>query len=703
MKNYWILFLPLLFAGVVPSARSQAAPAADHDWPVYNGDAGQTHYSSLSQINRENVGRLQVAWTFDAGDAFPGSEMECNPIIVDGVLYATTPKVNVIALDAATGKLLWRFDPNREKPVIAKVRSRGVTYWSDGNDRRIFAAAQQYVYALDAATGKPIATFGDSGRIDLRDGLGREPKMWATMTSPGVVYKDLLILGSSLGETLPTPPGDIRAYDVRTGKLRWSFHTIPHPGELGYNTWPRNAWKYSGAANDWTGLTLDIKSGLLFVPIGSAASDFYGANRTGDNLFANSLIALNAETGERVWHYQTVHHDIWDRDLPTPPTLVTVQHDGRLIDAVAQPAKSGFVFLFDRATGAPLFPIEERKYPPSDIDGEITAPTQPLPLAPPPFSRQRVTADTLTDRTPQAHAEAQERFRKLRSDGQFIPPSREGTIVFPGFDGGAEWGGAGFDPESHRLYVNANEMAWILRMVEQKPLTGTASGRSIYLHQCSTCHGVQMQGSPPEFPSLVGIAGRRTEGDLWTLISQGAGRMPGFSSLGGDRIRALIDYVYRGIDTTAKSAAPSPYDMKFVSDGYNKFLDKDGYPAVKPPWGTLNAINLDTGKIDWKLPLGDYPELAAQGMTNTGSENYGGPVITAGGLVFIAATSYDKKIRAFDKDTGKLLWEATLPAAGNATPATYEVHGRQFVVIAAGGGKSKAPSGASYVAFALPQ
>ena len=702
MKFRFASLALLLQCLTAPISTSQEISHNPVEWPVYNGGPEATHYSPLAQINRQNVSRLQVAWTFDSADAFSGSELECNPIIVNGVLYATTPAVNVIALDAGTGKLLWRFDPNRDKKVTTKMRSRGVAYWSDGKDSRIFVTVRQFLYALDARSGEPVVAFGDAGRIDLRDDL-REPRMWATMTSPGIIYKDLLIVGSSLGETLPTPPGDIRAYDVRTGKLRWSFHTIPHPGELGYDTWPKDAWKYSGAANDWTGLSLDMARGLVFISTGSAAADFYGANRTGDNLFANSIIALKADTGERVWHFQTVRHDIWDRDLPTAAVLVTVKHDGRLIDAVAQPTKSGYVFLFDRATGTPLFPIEYRKYPASDVEGEVTADTQPLPLIPPPFTRQQLTADMLTQRTPQAHQQALDRFRQIRSAGQFIPASREGTIIFPGFDGGAEWGGSGFDPDTHRLYVNANEMAWILRLVEQKPSAGPESGRSIYLRECATCHGTNRQGSPPEFPSLIGVAGRHDEGDVYSIIEQGAGRMPGFSRLGKESVRALVDYIYRGVETTAQSMGPSPYEMKFASDGYNRFLDADGYPAIQPPWGTLNAINLDTGKIDWKIPFGEYPELAAQGMKNTGSENYGGPVVTAGGLLFIGATSFDKKLHAFDKDTGQLLWETTLPAAGNATPSTYEVNGRQFVVIAAGGGKSKAPPGASYVAFALPK
>jgi quinoprotein glucose dehydrogenase len=701
MRTYLIVLVLLLQSTSVELLRGQSASGA-REWPVYNGDSGNTHYSPLAQINRGNVSRLEVAWTFDAGDAFPASEMECNPIIVNGVLYATTPKINVIALNAATGKLLWRFDPNQDVKVIGKMRSRGVNYWSDGKDSRIFVAVRQYLYALNAATGRPVESFGEGGHIDLRNDLSREPKMWASMSSPGVVYKDLLIVGSLLGETLPTPPGDIRAYDVRNGKLRWSFHTIPHPDEMGYETWPKDAWKYSGAANDWTGFALDTYRGVVFASTGSAASDFYGANRTGDNLFANSVIALKAENGEHLWHFQTVRHDIWDRDLPTPSTMVRIQHNGQMIDALAQPTKSGFVYVFDRDTGAPLFPVEYRKYPPSDVEGEVTADTQPLPSSPPPFARQLLTADMLTRRTPQAHAEALARFQKLRSAGQFVPGSREGTIIFPGYDGGAEWGGAAFDPASHRLYVNANEMAWVLRLVEQKPLTGTASGKEIYLRECSACHGQNRQGSPPEFPSLMGVSDRHSEDEIYMLLYQGAGRMPSFARLGGGQIKAIVDYVYRGVDTTA-TVAPSVYDLKYASDGYNKFLDSEGYPAIQPPWGTLSAINLDTGKIDWQIPFGEYPELATAGMKNTGSENYGGAVVTAGGLLFIAATSYDKKFHVFDKDSGKLLWETTLPAAGNATPSTYEVDGRQYVVIAAGGGKSKAPSGASFVAFALPK
>ncbi|HEY3135986.1 MAG TPA: PQQ-binding-like beta-propeller repeat protein [Blastocatellia bacterium] len=676
---------------------------AGKDWPIYLGGPENLHYSSLTQVNRKNVKDLKIAWTFETGDAFPRSEMQCNPLVVNGVLYATTPMVNVIALNAASGKLLWRFDPNQGRKVLGTMRNRGITYWSDGKQERIFATVRQYLYSLDAKTGKPVVSFGAEGRIDLRENLRPGEKEMISMTTPGIIYKDLLIVGSITSETLPTPPGDIRAYEVTTGKLRWAFHTIPRPGEFGYETWPQGAWKYTGSANNWAGMALDKKRGLVFVPTGSAAYDFYGANRVGDNLFANCLIALKADTGERVWHFQAVRHDIWDRDFPSPPTLVTINHDGRLVDAVAQTTKSGHVYMFERETGKPLFPIEYRKYPPSDIEGEVAAEMQPLPVKPKPFARQQLTVDLLTQRTPEAHTAVLERFKKLRSAGQFIPGSHEGTVIFPGYDGAAEWGGSAFDPETGLLYVNSNEMAWILTMVEARPVSRRVNGKELYTKECASCHGADLSGAPPEFPSLRRTTDRYTESELTTLLFQGSGRMPSFARLGRDGIRAVLNYVIKGEEQELVAVGPSPMDMKYLSDGYKKFLDPDGYPAVQPPWGTLNAIDLKTGEYAWKIPLGEYPELAAKGMSNTGSENYGGPLVTAGGLIFIGATCYDKKFRAFDKKTGNLLWEATLPAAGNATPATYEVDGRQFVVIAAGGGKSKDPSGGSYVAFALPR
>ncbi|MBI3665758.1 MAG: PQQ-binding-like beta-propeller repeat protein [Acidobacteria bacterium] len=674
------------------------------DWKVYGGGPDNIRYSALDQINRDNVGGLEIAWTFDTGDAFPDSEMQCNPIFIHGVLFATTPKLRVIALDAATGKLRWSFDPNEGRKVYGKLRNRGVAYWEDGEDQRVYFVARHYLYALEAQTGKAVSSFGDSGSVDLRQGLGRPPQdIFITASSPGVVYKDLLILGSLVSETLPSAPGYIRAYDVRTGKLRWTFHTIPHPGEFGYETWPKDAWKYSGGANSWAGMSVDQERGLVFASTGSAAFDFYGANRHGDNLFANSVIALKAETGERVWHFQAVRHDVWDRDFPAPPSLVTVKRNGHLVDAVVQITKSGHVFVFERESGKPLFPIEYRPVPPSEVEGEILAKNQPFPLKPPPFARQVFTEEMVTKRTPEARQAVLDRLRKVHTGGPFEPPSLEGAVVFPGFDGGGEWGGAAFDPETGLLYMNSNEMAWILRLVGQPKAKGRPSGRNLYLRKCASCHRQDLGGTPPEVPSLVRIGDKYTESEIATIIRSGSGRMPGFAYLKKAGVQAIARHLVSGKDSGLVTETKSlfPLEQKYTMDGYNKFLDPDGYPAVEPPWGTLNAINLDTGEIAWKIPLGEFPELAARGIRNTGSENYGGPLVTAGGLLFIGATIHDKKFRALDKATGKLLWETALPAAGNATPATYEVDGRQFVVIAAGGGKWGAPSGGTYVAFAL--
>jgi glucose dehydrogenase len=709
-----------LFAllGQIAGAPRDSRNSKQRDWPVYGGDSEDTRYSSLKQINRANVNKLQVAWTYDTGET--GGGLQTSPIIVNGVLYAYTPSQKVIALDAATGKLLWKFDSG----IGGREPARGLAYWpqNQGQDDptagesrgghgapakqsgRILAGIMNYVYALDSATGKPIASFGHDGRIDLREDLGRDPaRQSLAVTAPGIVYRNLLIVGEEEPETLPAPPGDIRAYDVRTGKLGWTFHTIPHPGEFGYDTWPKGAWKYSGAANNWAGMALDAARGIVYVPTGSASFDFYGANRVGDDLFANCLIALNAATGERLWQFQAVHHDLWDRDFPSPPTLVTVEHEGHRVDAVAQTSKQGFVFLFDRLTGRPLFPIRDHSFPPSNVPGEVASREQPLPDKPAPYARQLLTEDMLTNRTPEAHEWAIEQFRKFRSQGQFVPFCiGKDTVIFPGFDGGAEWGGSAVDPETGILYVNANDLAWTGALAKIQP--GIADARSLYMNRCSICHGEQMAGSPPQFPSLIGVGKRLSPEAIAGVVRKGGGRMPAFSDLSGEQVSALVEYLTNGEDRELANAAAAAPDMNYAFTGYKRFMDPDGYPAVAPPWGTLNAINLNTGEYVWKIPFGEYPELAAKGMRNTGTENYGGPVVTAGGLLFIGATSYDKKMHAYDKSTGKLLWEATLPFAGNATPATYEVNGRQYVVIAAGGGRPRGNlAGGIYVAFALPR
>ena len=677
------------------------AAQQSRDWPIYGGDAASHHYSPLTQIDRKNVKQLKVAWSFDSREE---GGLQTSPIVIGGVLYGITPTQKIFALDAATGKQLWKFDSG----MRGTQPDRGLAYWSDSNgatkkdSARILVGITNFVYALDAASGQPIETFGDHGRIDLRENLGREPASAQSiaLTSPAVVYDDLFIVGGRNPETAPSPPGDIRAFDVRTGKLRWAFHTIPHPGEPGYETWPKEAWKTAGSANNWAGMTLDAERGILYAPTGSAVSDFYGADRLGDDLYADCLLALNAKTGERIWHFQGVHHDIWDRDFPSPPVLLTVQRNGKDIDAVAQTTKQGFVYVFDRTNGQPLFPIESRKSPASTVPGEFAAPEQPLPTRPAPYSRQRLTESLLTNRTPEAHRWALKKFRKFRSQGQFVPFSvGRDTVVFPGFDGGAEWGGPAVDPDTKILYVNSNDIAWTGALA---PSTGENSAQGVYATQCGVCHGESRRGSPPTIPSLLGIGDRLKPPQISATIRNGKGRMPAFPGLTEGTVSALVEYLATGEskELPSSESLPSP---KYRFTGYNRFLDPDGYPAVAPPWGTLNAINLNTGEYAWKIPLGEYPELAAKGR-HTGTENYGGPIVTAGGLLFIAATNFDKKFRAFDKASGALLWKTALPFAGNATPITYQVNGRQFVVIAAGGGKDpKSTSGGTYVAFALPQ
>ncbi len=690
------------------SAGKPADPAAPMDWSAYNGGVDGDHYSSLSQITPANVGRLKEAWRVDVGSE---GSLQANPLVVGRVVYGYSPTLQVLALDGATGKQLWKFDSG----IVGSQPSRGLSYWTDGKESRVLAYIMNFLYALDPATGKPIASFGEGGRLDLRKDLDSDyTQNTVALTTPGVLYKDNLILGFRAPETNPAPRGDIRAYNVRTGKLQWSFHTIPHPGEPGYQTWPDGAWKTAGAANNWAGMAVDTKRGLVFIPTGSAVSDFYGFDRLGNDLYANCLLALDATTGKMVWYFQGVHHDMWDRDFPSPPALVTVMHDGKRVDAVAQTTKQGFVFVFDRVTGKPLFPIEERPFPPSTVPGEVASKTQPIPLAPAPYARQLLTADMLTTRTPEAHQWALEQFKSFRSEGLFIPLALDKqTVVFPGFDGGAEWGGPAVDPRSGIIYINANDLAWTGGLTENK--SDASPGEGIYQTQCAICHGGDRAGNPPAFPSLINIDSRMKQTQIAETIHNGKGRMPGFPRLTPTDTAAILRFLgppmesvparadagdKRELVGNAPSSSATP---KYRFTGYRRFLDPDDYPAVATPWGTLNAIDLNTGKYLWKIPLGSYPELAAKGMADTGTENYGGPVLTASGVLFIGATVFDHKLRAFDAKTGKLLWQGDLPFAGNATPSTYMIDGKQYILIAASGSRDpKGPQGAAYVAFALP-
>ena len=687
------------------------------DWPVYLGDKAGSHFSGLDQINRSNASQLEVAWTWHAGDARGDkTQIQCNPIVIDGIIYATTPSLSLVALDGATGSELWRYQPRDPNGV-----NRGLAWWEEGDERRILFGSGSWLQAVDPATGERISSFGDDGFVDLKSDLGTEATGFAVQANtPGVVYGDLIIMGMRLGEgPAPAAPGPIRAYNVRTGELAWTFHTIPRPGQAGYETWSEDAWKHIGGANVWAGMTVDEERGLVFCPTGSAAFDFWGGNRVGDNLYANSLLALKADTGELVWHYQIVRHDLWDRDLPAPPNLLTVTHDGQRIDAVAQVTKSGHVFVFNRETGEPLFPIEEVTVPSSDLKGEVAALTQPLPTKPAPFSRQVFSRDLITDRTPEAHRAVLERFARLRPHVPFQPPSVEGTIIFPGFDGGAEWGGAAVDPDGI-LYVNSSEMANVLSMVEAG---GSKSrGEAVYLQNCAGCHGVDLQGTPAAgIPSLAGLADRQSREETMDIITNGLRVMPPWGFLPEEERQAVTGWLRDESESLARDEKAGGGDgeadwtvyvgdqakverepIPYTHTGYRKFLDPDGYPAVKPPWGLLHAIDLNTGEFRWSVTLGEFPELMAQGMAPTGTENYGGPVVTAGDVLFIGSTK-DEFFRVFDTKTGAEIWRHALPAGGYATPATYSVDGRQYVVIAAGGGKMGTKSGDAYVAFALPE
>jgi len=598
-----------------------ASGTTAEEWPGVGGDKGNSRCSGLNQINRSNVRELQVAWTYHTGDAGRGTTIECTPIMIGHILYITTVASKVVALQADTGREIWKYDPYAgtgiKQPRASGGVNRGLAYWTDGRHKRIFLGASDgRLISMDAATGLLDPAFGNSGIVDLRAGMGTDlDGVNYGPTSAPAVYRNLVILGFSCSEGGRPAPGDPRAFDARTGEEVWRFHTIPRAGEAGRETWQDGCSPNIGAANNWGGTSVDENRGLVFIGTGSASPDFYGGGRKGDNLFANCTICLNANTGKRLWHFQTLRHDLWDHDLPVYPNLVTIASNGRKREAVAQVTKTGFVFLFDRLTGQPIFPIENRPVPPSDVPGEQAALTQPIPTKPPPFCRQLMTEADVTDISPEAHAEVLERFRSYVGREAFTPPGTNSTIIMPGFHGGATWSGASFDPTTGILYVNSNEQPNVARLVRRE--------------------------------------GSETE----------------------------------------------PY----VPTGYIRFQDTNNYPAIKPPWGQLNAIDLNKGEILWQVPLGEFPELTARGIPQTGTENFGGTIVTAGGLVFIGG-SKDEKFHAFDKGSGQLLWEFKLDAGGYATPCTYMIRGRQYVVIAAGGGgKLGTKPGDEFVAFALPK
>lgn len=676
--------------------------ACNHDveWPEYLGGPDRNHYSTLDQINVSNVNQLEKAWEYHTNDT--SAQNQCNPIIVNGILYGTTASVEVFALDAATGKEKWRYRSARDTQWFSK--SRGVVYWENGNDKRILFSAGSNLYALNAETGAQIKDFGDSGYVDLKTGLGEQVKnKFVAAPTPGTVFKHFIIMPLHLSESAGAAPGFIQCFDIKTGKLQWVFKTIPGPGEYGYDTWEKDNYKNLevGGANAWAGMSIDREREILFVPTGSAAFDFYGGNRKGNNLFANCLLALDANTGKRIWHYQFTHHDVWDRDLPAPPNLIEIKHDGKLIDAVAQITKQGYVFVFDRETGKPIFPIDEVPVATDGVPGEVLSPTQPIPRLPKPFARNTLTEK---DINPEAenYDELVKTFKGLRKN-LYDPPSLKGTLIFPGFDGGGEWGGASFDPETGYMYVNANEMAWILKLTN---INNTKNSKSIdndiYIKYCSSCHKADLSGNIKSgYPSLQDIGARRNRSYVEKILTGGKGMMPGFPQLTNEERASVIGFLMGSdkqkiVSKNGKSAEGIPYSF----DGYNKFLDKNGYPAITPPWGTLTAINLNTGEHVWQRRLGEFKELSAKGMPITGTENYGGGIVTKGGLFLIAATR-DSKFRAFDKMTGKLIWETELPTSSFASLSTYEINDIQYIVLNVGGAKLGTKKGDSFIAYKL--
>ena len=712
-KSSSLIFLVATFLFLLACEGDHSEIQKTVNWDHYLGGPETNQYSPLDQINLSNADQLSVAWTYssDDNDEDNRTQIQCNPLVIDGVLYGTSPKLKAFALNAATGEELWSFDPfDGDYQLFGLGVNRGLASWRSGGDHRIFYSAGTKLYSIDATSGEGIQSFGDNGSVDLKTGLGEVSESeWVVSNTPGVIFEDLIIMGSRVNESLGAAPGHIRAFNVRTGDLEWIFHTIPKPGEHGYETWPKEAYKSFGGANAWSGMSIDRNRGVVYVPTGSASFDFYGSDRAGENLFANCILALDARTGERKWHYQTVHHDLWDRDLPAPPNLVTVNIDGQEIDALAQITKSSHIFLLDRDTGEPIHEVKEISVQASTLEGEAAWPTQPIPVKPPPFARDRITIDDLTDRTPAANAYAQSVFSTKLEGDPFIPPSLEGTILFPGFDGGGEWGGAAVDKDN-TLYINASEMPWFLQMLpyDDQPSDLLADiGNNIYNSSCMLCHGKDLMGGGYQnAPSLVDLKSRMNVLTTKEIINKGKGQMPAFGFLDELELDALTAFLLELDDKVPEDrvAKKSITDWRYpyVMAGYKKFVDEDGFPAIKPPWGTLNAIDLEKGEILWKRTLGHHPNLPPASKGNeSGVESYGGPLVTAGNLLFIAATM-DAKFRVFDKRDGSLLFEADLPAAGYATPSVYAVDGKQYVVIACGGGKLGTHSGDQYVAFALP-
>jgi quinoprotein glucose dehydrogenase len=697
-KDYWAVEDPkerekLPLYKIIPAAKPEELTPADGNpkaetfltWHRSHGDNGGRRYSALSQINRENVANLQQAWIYHSSDG--SNNLQCNPIVVGNLMIAPTAGRYMVGVNAENGKEAWRFKPDG-RPAF-----RGLIYWpgsSTAKDRILFCAGK-YLYALDPRTGNPITGFGDEGRALLPGKT--EPNFGAASAGPAMFQEIIVVPGFEK---------DVWGFDAATGKQLWTFHTVPHPGEFGYETWDHTE-EY--AANCWTGMAMDDARGIAYIGTACAKPNFTGVTHLGDNLFANSLIALDARTGKRLWHFQLIPHDLWDLDFSAPPNLATITRDGRKVDVVAVCNKGADTLLLDRVTGKPIFPFRMRRAPTSDLPGEVTAPYQPDLELPQHFNKLVFTAHDLTDRTPEAMEFASNAFKSVTT-GFYRPPSLGHPNLFYGIDGGAEWGGCCVDPEG-RLYISANNLAWMISIFRDddppddlsKPKT---PGRIVYETACASCHGLNKMGIGVA-PPLRGLRSRLKDADILRQIRTGKNGMPAFPNLSDADVKAVTDYLlFR--EGGAQLPLQKSERPRYGFTGYPRFLDNEGYPASKPPWGTLNCLDLNTGKLLWTVPLGEYPELTARGTPKTGTENYGGAIVTAGGLLFCSGTR-DSKIRAFDKDNGAELWSGTLPWVGSAPPTTYMINGRQYVVIASTGNKLGKPSefGDAYVAFALPE
>jgi quinoprotein glucose dehydrogenase len=682
------------------SEPKQSAPYTT--WRSYLGGSDSAQYSALKQIDRSNASKLKQVWFYPAGDN--GFRYGSNPIVIDNLMYVIGKDNNVVALDATTGTEVWVHDNN--SPRI--MSHRGLTYWEskDRSDRRILFSTDNMLREIDARTGKTIASFGNNGAVDLRVGLGRQPDTIRQIQSgtPGRVFENLLILGSATGEEYESPPGDLRAFDIFTGKLVWQFHTVPHPGEMGYDTWPPDAWKYIGGTNTWGEISVDEARGIAYFPLGSPTYDFYGADRHGANLFSDCLLALDARTGKYLWHYQTTHHDLWDYDLMTSPKLMTITRDGRPEDIVAQAGKNGFLYVFDRVTGKPVFPIEEKPVPQSDVPGEQSWPTQPIPTVIPPFARQKFTADEVNPyiADPKEREAIKAQILASRNEGIYTPPSiKTTTMEAPGNNGGANWGTAAFDPTNGTFYIQAKNGPSLLKLEARPPrrqMTGPpeAQGHLLYLQNCQSCHQASMAGQPPAIPSLLNIVSRSGADHVRNAVHDGLSPMPAFPDLTDEDITNLIAYLPNPSkgevpeDVLARAMAPAaPTKAKLglggqrYWTGYGYMNSTDGLPAIGPPWSTLTAYDLNKGTIKWQIPLGEVTAVAAKGIHDTGSYwPRGGPVVTASGLI-IVGTKSDSKVHIYDKDTGKQITEIEIAAGPEGIPAVYEVAGREYIAISA--------------------